>query len=498
MEGLRSMEKDKRSILGVNMLFNVLKTVVSVMAPLITYSYVTRILGVENIGKANFVTSVISYFQLIASLGIVNYAISEGAKIKLHKPEFNKFGTEIFTFNLFTTLMAYFLLIITLAVVKPLFAYRSLLLISSISMAFVCIGMEWLYGAMEEYKYISIRSMLLQVLDVALILFFVKDPQDLSLYVFILIIPVVVAGIINYVRKKAFINFEWKELSIKDISKHVKPTVIIWGMSIASAIYINSDTIMLTLLKGDASSGLYSVATKSSHVICLIFAAICTVLLPKLSSLYVSEDKAEFSSIVEKVFAYLLMFVFPVTAGLFMLSKEAVLLLGGESFLAAVPTAKIMAINVLLSPINGLMASQIFIPMGKQNISLYATSMGAIANVVLNIFLIPCFGINGAAFTTIFAEAIVFVYSFHFVRTFFDWKKLVMPVLQYSMGSFFIVVSIAVISLVFREPTIIGTLCKVLVSVVVYLVFLNLINNRYYIDVKIFVKNLLKKRGLVK
>ncbi|MBP3769954.1 MAG: flippase [Lachnospira sp.] len=464
-----------------NIFFNVLKTGISVIAPLITYTYITRRLGIENIGKVNFVTSLISYFQLIASLGINNYAISLGAKIRDDKKKFNIFSSEIFSINMISTLIAYVMLFLMLFFVKPISQYRTLLIISSISMFFVCIGMEWVYGAFENYKYISIRSIVFQILNVFLIIIFINNPSDIYLYTFLTVLPTIGSGLINYFYRKNFMKFDFSDVHYKNVKKHFKPIFLIWGMSVASVIYINSDTIMLTLINGNRASGLYSVATKTSHVICLMLSAVCTVLLPKLSKIYNENNKEKFSETLEKTFCYLLMIIFPLFIGLFMLSKEAVLLLGGETYILSVNAAKIISINVIFSPINGLIASQVFIPMGMQKISFISTVVGAITNVALNFILLPKYGIEGAAVTTIIAELVVFVFGFVYIRKIINTKNILKSIIQY------IIASVAVILVcyfwkLFINNIIFRVVFDVICSCLFYFVILIILKNESFME----------------
>lgn len=94
-----------------NLIANGIKTLMSVLFPLITFPYASRILGSVGIGKVGYASSIITYFALMASLGISTYAVREGARIRDDKEKFNKFAKEILNINLCTTLISYILLI---------------------------------------------------------------------------------------------------------------------------------------------------------------------------------------------------------------------------------------------------------------------------------------------------------------------------------------------------------------------------------------------------
>ena len=92
----------------INTLLNIIKTLVVLAFPLITYPYVFRILGVEQMGIYSFTKSIVNYFALIASLGITNYAIREGARIRDDRKKFEEFSSQMFSINLISTFIGYF------------------------------------------------------------------------------------------------------------------------------------------------------------------------------------------------------------------------------------------------------------------------------------------------------------------------------------------------------------------------------------------------------
>lgn len=478
-----------RNSITVNAIFNVLKTAVGVVAPLITYSYIARILGASNVGRINFSISVISYFQLIASLGITNYAISEGAKIRIEKEKFSLFCSEILAINVISTLIAYILLLLSTTFVPLLRGYSELLLINSISMFFTMLGMDWVYGAIEQYKYISIRSIFLQIISVLLVLLLIKNKNQSELYMVIYTFPVIGAGIINFLYRKKFVSVSLKKVNKSSILRHLKPILMIWGMSIASVIYINSDTIMLVAMKGDKIAGLYSTGVKASHVCCLILAAISTVLMPRISIFVTQNKQQEFAGLVNKTISSLLFLIIPMCMGLFVMNKETVLLLGGTEYEEAFIAAKIIAFNIIFSPLNGLIASQIFIPLGKQRTSLIATIIGALLNIILNLILIPYMSLNGAALTTIISEMAVMIYCLLDSRGIVLFRNSIKNVWQFVVGAIPIPIVHFCVFKAGNMSLISGSIICVIISALLYFCILLVLKN----DVLTFYLSIIKR-----
>ena len=149
----------------INAILNVIKTCSTIFFPLITYPYVFRVLMPDNIGKVNFSNSFISYFSLIAGLGIGTYAIRECAKVRDNKERLNNFSSQIFSINIFTTFIAYLLLFFALVFFRKLDNYRVLILLYGSTIVFTTLGADWINTAMEDFFYITIRTILFQILE---------------------------------------------------------------------------------------------------------------------------------------------------------------------------------------------------------------------------------------------------------------------------------------------------------------------------------------------
>ena len=165
-----------------NATLNVIKTICSIIFPLITFPYASRILLPEGTGKVNFANSIISYFSIIASLGIGTYAIRGAAKVRDNKFELSKFTKEILAINLLSTAVAYLCFFIALRFSVKLHDYTKLLVICSSSILLSTIGINWLYSALEEYSYITLRSLSFQVLSIILLFTLVKTKEDYTKY----------------------------------------------------------------------------------------------------------------------------------------------------------------------------------------------------------------------------------------------------------------------------------------------------------------------------
>lgn len=148
----------KQHNLKLNAILNTIKTLFGIIFPLITFPYVSRVLMPENIGKVNFGSSFVSYFSLIASLGISTYAIRECSAKRNNKNELSETASQIFSINICTTVIAYVLMFLTLLFFRKFDSYRTLIIVQSTTILFTTLGCDWLNSAMEDFAFITLRT----------------------------------------------------------------------------------------------------------------------------------------------------------------------------------------------------------------------------------------------------------------------------------------------------------------------------------------------------
>lgn len=225
-----------------NMILSMIKTIFSILFPLITYPYATRVLGVENFGKVSFGQSVISYITIIAALGISAYATREGGYYRNSRHKFNVFASEIFSFNILSTILSYVVLLLLIISSITIQQYAVLILVQSISILFITIGLDWVNIIFEDYLYITVRTLTVQILSLILLFLFVRNTDDYILYAGIQVISSGIIAILNniYIRKYCTIR-----LCNPNFKKHIVPVMILFSNSLAVNIYCSSDITMV-------------------------------------------------------------------------------------------------------------------------------------------------------------------------------------------------------------------------------------------------------------
>lgn len=392
--------------MGKNAFLNGFKNVLNLLFPLITFPYVSKVLSVDGIGQYNFAQAAVSYFSLIAGLGISSYAIREGAKYRENKKEFNIFASEVLLCNVISTIGAYLLLALCMIFVGKLKAYAALIGVFSIQIVFTTIGIEWLYSIYEEYEYITVRSIVFKIISIVLIFVLVKDSGDTINYAAITVFASAGSNILNLLHSREY--FKIVRVHIQDCIKHLKPVLIIFASNIAIMIYVYSDTTMLGFMQTDYEVGIYSVSVKIYNIVKNLLSSVLIVSIPRLSMYYGSERIKEFESTAQKVYDSITALVMPAVIGLLCVSEQVVLVISGKAYMSAQSSLRILCIALLFCIYGWFFSQCILMPAKKEKIILIATCVSATVNIGLNFFLIPIWKENAAAFTTFVAEFIMF------------------------------------------------------------------------------------------
>ena len=397
------------------------------------------------------------------------------------------FAKEMIYISTISMLFAYFIMFFIM-VLPNMKDYRISLLIYSMTVFFNVLGIDWLYSIYEDFAYITIRAIIFQVLSIILLFMFVKKREDVNIYIAITVLSSVGSAILNFIHSRKYVSWFQKVEKI-ELTKHLKAIFIIFGMSVASKIYLNMDSLMIHFIKSDHDVGLYSAAIKINTVLVTIINALSGVMLPRLSIYIKQNNRKEFMKLINLSMQYILFITIPVIVGLSIISSDVIVLLSGRDFIDASFTMKIMLPNLFCSIINGFIVYQIFVPFGKEKWALIATISGTISNFILNALLIPKFSQNGAAMATVITEFIVFMFCYNFSKKIIDIKSVFKGMWQYLMAASSFLLSIVIIKSINIKGDIITILFQIIVGGCLYIIILLLLKNPFIYSVILLLKS---------
>ena len=459
-----------------NSIFNIFKTLGSLLFPIVTFSYASRIFLTEGMGRINFANSVVAIFAIFAKLGINQYGIRECVRKKGDKPALSKLFCEIVAINLISAMITFIALLIFTWKNQMAHEYRHEILLYGMTIFLGVFGFDWLYEAYEDYKYIAVRSLIIQFISLILVLLLVHRREDLYVYISIQVIASAGANLFGLYHAKKYVSYS--KVAFSALSKHVHSILNLFLVTLFLKIFTDMDTVMLRFLSSEREVGLYSASYKISTVLCGMITAATTVILPRVADAFFRNNNDKANEIIKLAIQSILFIGLPLSIGSCIFAEKFILILGGEDFHKAAISARILALRTFLSPINAMLLLHYLIPKKKEKEAIIISAIAAASNVVLNYFLIPLHGAVGASLAIVAAEAIEFVFLFFYIRKYMSFKYAFSGISQYCLCVIPVVFIAYCASKIIRNNYISIT-AGVLLSVPCYLLLLWMMRNQF-------------------
>jgi O-antigen/teichoic acid export membrane protein len=405
----------KRQVsLKKNFIMNAILTMSSFIFPLITFPYISRILLPEGTGKVSFATSVVSYFALFAQLGIPTYGIRACAQVRDNKEELSRVTQELLIINLITSVFAYAVLAVVLIAVPRFRTDRILYLIISVTILMNAISMEWLYKGLEQYTYITVRSIAFKAAAVMAMFLLVHQKSDYVIYGAISVFASSASSIMNFIHARKLISL--RPVGNYNYRRHMKAIGVFFAMSCATVIYTNLDKVMLGFMATDTDVGYYDAAVKIKSILVSVVTSLGTVLLPR-ASFYVEKGlMKEFHRITSKAIEFVWLVAAPLTVYFIFFAAQGVHLLSGSAYDGAILPMQVLMPTLLFIGLSNITGIQVLIPIGKEKVVLYSEIAGALTDLILNAIFIPRIQSSGAAIGTLVAEFVVLLVQYRAIR----------------------------------------------------------------------------------
>ena len=387
-----------------NYLYNVLLIISNTIFPIITFPYISRILMPEYLGKVYFVQGVVAYFLIISVLGAPNYGIKELSKAKGVGDwiEFKKIFTELFLMTILSSIGSLILLLIIVQFYGKFYQEKLIFYIFAIQVLFECFHINHFFVVMENHKRRLIRSFTIRILSLGFLFYFIKTPSDYYLYALLLVIPEVLARIIDVISVRKY--FYFKNLNFK---RHTSNMFIIFLYIFTIGIYGSIDTTMLGIMINDTEVGLYTAAVKMYKMVLPVILTLGTVLSPRIIGAIKRKEKQNIYRNIDIFIDYCFIVGVPATLLMMILAREFTILFSGPDFKGAIETMIIMSPCLGFLALGTFVGGQVMLPNDLEKDILLISIFGVFLNIGLNYFLIPVYLRNGAALATLITEVIV-------------------------------------------------------------------------------------------
>jgi len=389
-------------------------TISTYLMNFITFPYVSRVLGVDGIGLVSFVDNVVNYFLLFATMGIGILGTREIAAIKDNTKKCNQVFSNILGLNLQFTLITVVIYLLCICVIPKFQQYDELFYIGTAKILFTAFVVEWFFTGIENFRYITIRTVLIKICYVASVFILIHDQEDYKLYFLLNVLVVVINAVINLIYVRKFVDVQMRDL----FKLHfLKQNVSLGIYAIMTSMYITFNVMFLGLSSGNVEVGYYTTAFKLYSVILGFFTAFTNVMLPRMSVLLRKGDNSSFQQLVEKSFDAMCTFSIPMILCSMILAPQIVYVLSGSGYEGAVLPMRIIMPAILFVGIAQVLAVQVLMPMRKDKVLFFASLWGALISLVINILLVPRIQSIGTAVVLLCSELVVtLVYIFYTSR----------------------------------------------------------------------------------
>lgn len=477
----------KRRSVKINGVFNLIRQSCHILFPLLVFTYVSRNLGPDSYGVYSYAHSIQSYFLLAGTLGINLYAVREGARIRDDRDRLNQFISELSAINFITSIFSWIVMIALASWGNFNDQVRIALYILSIVVPSTFFGREWINSIFEDYVYIAIRYIIIQLLGVIAYFSLVHTSSDWWIYTTIYSATLIVGHIVNFFRTRRHCKFRLSFNS--NLRHHIKPILVLFSGKIAASIYIQSDITMIGIFMASSDVGIYTTASKVYLLTKEMINALTSVAIPRISYYLGNGNKNGYHRITSKLFEYLFVLILPASVGLFLLSDSVIMLVGGSAYLSGSVALKILSIALPVAVFSGFYCNAIMIPNFQERYFMRLTIISAVVNISLNYILIPAIGINGAAITTLISEMAVLFLGIHYTKDLVHIGMKKSFVFSTCAGTMAVMACCLVAKLLIKRYLIL-LIVAIPVSVLIYAAILLLMKNNIAIEMK---NNILQK-----
>ena len=427
---------------------------------------------------------------MISMLGIRLYGIRECSKRRDDRNSLSKLFNELLLINIISAIVSYIILFCFMGISLKAGEYKSEILLFSTGIMLGVIGVEWLYTAVEDYRYLAIRSLIVQLISLLAVVTFVHRKEDMNVYILINVIASAGNNIIAIIHARKYVDF--KMIHIRDLFFHIKPVLHLFLVTVFIKIFTDIDTVMVGYLSTESEVGLYSAAYKISSILSTLILSATTIIMPKMAYVFENRESDKANEMLKTSIQYIWMIGLPLSVGACIYSRGFITLLSGDAFIKATVSSGVLSIRTLLSPINAMFLLHYLVPRNNEKEAIVITSVASLGNIILNACLIPYYGSLGASIATVAAEMIEFMVMSKYICKFVKLSYVFEKIYHYVIAVIPVTI-VAIITLSIKQE-LLSIALGVTISVPIYACMLKILKNQYFENGILTLKAVIKQK----
>ena len=473
----------KKSI-AKNYIYNLIYQILTLVLPLITTPYLSRVLGAENIGIYSYTISITTYFILFGSLGIAQYGQREVAYLQEKKDKYSVLFWEIVILRFITMTISMTIFYFTFAINNQYHVYYTILLLELFGN---CLDISWFFQGLEEFKKTVTRNIMVKIISIISIFLFVKTSKDLYIYIWIYVLTTLIGNLSLWAYLPKFLTkITKKQINLK---QHIKPTIELFIPQIAIQVYTLLDKTMLGKILGDMSEvGNYEQSQKIIKLSLTLVTALGIVVSPRIANTMAKGKKEDVKNYLANSFNFVWFLGMPIMVGIIVVAQKAVPWFLGEDFINSINLLIIGSPIIMAIGLNNVSGVQYLIPARKQKSFSNSVIIGAIFNFCFNLILIPKFKAIGAIISSVMAEIVVFFVQLLYIRKEVPLKIVYENSFKYIISS--IIMGIIIyFTTMNMSASMTTTIIQVIIGILVYGIMLIILKDKFLYQIVDKIKN---------
>ena len=391
-----------------NYLYNLSYQLLTIILPIITVPYVTRIFTSEALGNYVFYNSIVSYFSLFAMLGIGVY----GTKQIAAASDANSTFWNIYVIQLIASILALSVYVISVFSIPQMGGVIPLMV--GVVLFERMFDISWLFSGKEDFKKITLRNTVVRLVGVICIFIFIKSSDDLYLYIFLIVTINFLGQLVMWIPAKKFIKRP--SFNTKIMKKNLHPIVLLFLPQVAISLYVVLDRTLLGLIGSYSDVGIYEQGQKLTSILITVVTSLGVVMLPRVANLLSERREEEVQNMVKFSFILYNLIIFPMIFGLIAVNEVFVKLFLGQNFQDVKYVLYIIVFNLMFIGWTNILGYQVLVVRNKNKEFMLSTTIPAFVSVAVNIVVIPFFGYIGASITSVVVEILVFAIQWYYSR----------------------------------------------------------------------------------
>jgi PST family polysaccharide transporter len=334
--------------------------------PLITFPYLTRVLGPEKYGLIAFATALVAYFAILTDYG---FGLSGSREVSINRDNKAQLS-KIFSSVIFTKFLLMILSFLGLSIIVfSIDTFRANWILYFFTFGLVIGNLlmpSWFFNGMEKMRYISLLNMGTQIIFTVSIFIFIRESAD---YIYVPLINSIGAIFIGIIGMRIVLkDFKIKLYipSQEDIKSQLKIGWHIFISNVSISFYTTSNVFVLGIFASTTTVGYYSAAERIIYMAIGLLGPISQALYPYISSIAV-KSKEDASNFIKKIIVFIGSFTFIISIIIFFAAGLILNVLAGNQFENSIMILRILAFIPFIVGLSNVFGVLFLIALGYAN-----------------------------------------------------------------------------------------------------------------------------------